>query len=106
MQYSIQVGLLLGADPVAAHFSMRDGFEIHGLDQLIHRQLIWQIRLVAQDQQRDPLQRRLAHQFMQFLGGGGEGRSIRRIDDKSIVLGEGSVSCRGMRERIGLTRLH
>lgn len=67
MQDSVKVGFFLGADTVAAYFAMGDGFQIHRLDDLIHRQLVWKIGLVSEDQEWDAIQRGLFHQVVKFF---------------------------------------
>lgn len=50
LQYRVQVGLLLGTDTIATHLTVCHGFEIQSLNQLINREMIRKIRLVAQNQ--------------------------------------------------------
>lgn len=64
---SVKIGFLLGADTITAYFAMSDGFQIHGLDDLINRQLVWKIGLVPEDQERDTIQCGLFHQVVEFF---------------------------------------
>ena len=67
VQHRIKVRLFLGTDPIAAHLAVRDGLEIHRVDQLVDRQLVGEVGFVSQYQQRDSVQRGLGHQIVQFL---------------------------------------
>lgn len=83
MQDCVEVGLLFGADPVAADFAVRDRLEVHLVDQLIHRQLDREIGLVAEDQERDAVQGGLGHQLVQLFGGRRQGGSVGCVHDIS-----------------------
>lgn len=79
----LQVGLLLGADAVAADLAMADGLEVEGFDQLVDRQLVRQVRLVAQHQQRDPVEFRFLQQRVQLVARDGQRLLVGRIHDES-----------------------
>ncbi|EFE41156.1 hypothetical protein TRV_04105 [Trichophyton verrucosum HKI 0517] len=66
-QHGVEVGLFLCADAVAAHLALRDALQLHRVDQLVDAQHVRQVGLVAQHQQRDALQRRLADQVVQLV---------------------------------------
>jgi hypothetical protein len=67
VQDSVKIGLFLGADTITAYFAMSDRFQIHRLDDLINRQLVWKIGLVPEDQEGDAMQRGLFHQVVKFF---------------------------------------
>lgn len=71
MQNSIEVRLLFSADPIAAHFAMSDGFQVHLVDQIVDRQLLRKVGLVPKNQQWDPVKRLFVHQLVQLLFGYG-----------------------------------
>jgi hypothetical protein len=56
VQDSVKIGFLLGANTITAYFAMGDRFQIHRLDDLINRQLVWKIGLVPEDQEGDAIQ--------------------------------------------------
>lgn len=93
----LEVGLFLGRDAIAGNFSVADALQVHGVDQLIHCQLIREIRLVAQDEQRDALQSWATHQGMKLLARLGQELYIGdvnneddRIDSTTISFPHGS----------------
>lgn len=69
LQYGVEVGLLLGADAVAANLSMGHSLKIQRIDELIHRELLRKVGLVAQYQEGDTIQDWLLQKGMElFLG--------------------------------------
>ena len=88
LQHGIKVGLFLGADSVAADFAMRNRFEIQCLDQLINRQFLGQVRLIAKDEQRDAIKDWLFEQGMKLLSSYRERLMVRGIYDISLESGQ------------------
>lgn len=62
MEYGIQIGFFLCAYAVATHFTVRHCLEVQGFDQLIDRELIRKVGLVAEHQERDAFQGRFFQQ--------------------------------------------
>lgn len=85
LQHRIQVGLLLGADTIAAGFATLEGFEVHFVDKFVDGKLPRKIRLVAENEQRDTLQSWLFQQSMELLGGNRNGFFVRGINDVAGV---------------------
>jgi hypothetical protein len=67
LQDSVEVGLFLRADAVAAHLTVRHRLKIQSIDELVHRKLVGKVGLVAEDQQGNALQRRLLQQELEFF---------------------------------------
>lgn len=51
----IEIRLFFGADSIARDLAVADALEVHGVDQLVHRELIWEVRFVSEDQERNAL---------------------------------------------------
>jgi len=79
VQHGIQIRLLLCADAITAHLPIFDVFQMQLLDELVHGQMIRQVALVPQDQQRYPVQRRFRKQIVQLLSRNGDCVSIDRV---------------------------
>jgi hypothetical protein len=82
-QHDVEVGLLLGADAVAAHLAPRHRRQVQLLDQLVDREVLGQVRLVAQHQERDAVERRAAEQVVQLLARDGQRVLVGAVDDVS-----------------------
>lgn len=83
MQHSVEVGLFLGTDAVATDLTVSDGLEVHGIDYLVDRQLVWQVGLVTQHEEWDAIQGGLVHQLVQFFCGDWQGCLVSRVYDIS-----------------------
>lgn len=82
LEHGVEIGLLLCADAVAADFAVRNGSEVERLNQVVDRELVREIGLVSQDQERDALEGWLLEEKSQLLAGDGKGVSICRIYDE------------------------
>ena len=67
LEHGVEIGLLLCANPVAAHLAVRYGLEIQCLDEVIHRQLVGQIGFIAEHEQRNALQGGLFQEKIQLF---------------------------------------
>src|SRR6478735_12388462 len=67
LQDSVEVGLFLRADTVAAHLAVRHGLQVQSVDELVYGKLVRKIGLVAEDQQGNALQRGLLQQELQLF---------------------------------------
>jgi hypothetical protein len=85
-QHDVQVGLLLGADAVAAHLAPRHRRQVQLLNQLVDGEVVRQVRLVAQHQQRDAVERGPAQQVVQLLARDGQRVLVGAVDDVSAVV--------------------
>lgn len=56
MKDRIEIRFLFSADAITAHLSVRHGFEVKCVDQLIDGQLVGQIGLVSEDEKGDAFQ--------------------------------------------------
>lgn len=99
----VEVGLLLGADAVAADLAVRDGFKVQGLNQLVDRELLGQVGLVPQDQQRDPFEFGFLQEGVELVTGDRKGINVRRVNDEPDL---GRQSCDFKPHRSGRTRSH
>lgn len=56
LEDGVEVRLFFGADPITAHLAVRHFFEVECINQLVDRELAFQIRLVSKDKERDAFQ--------------------------------------------------
>ncbi len=82
LQDGLKVRLLLGRDAVARDLAVGDVLELHDVDELVDRQLVGQVRLVAEHEQGDAVEGRLGHERVQLLAGHGQQVQVGNIDDK------------------------
>ena len=57
MQDSIKVCLFLGTDAITAHFALRNRLKIQLVNQFVRGQVVRKIRLVAENQEGNAIQR-------------------------------------------------
>lgn len=88
----LEIGLFLGRDAIAGYFSVADALQVHGVDQLIHGQLIREIRLITQDEQRDALQGWANHQGVQLFAGLGQELYVGDVHDKDDRIDAAAIS--------------
>jgi len=83
-QDSIEIGLLLGTDSIAADFAMGNGLHVQCLDDVVHGKLVRQIGLITQDEQRNSIEDWLFQQRMELLLCDRNGSLVRSIHDVSM----------------------
>ena len=83
LQHSVQIGFLLGTDPVATGLATSESFEVHFVDELVYRQLSGKIGLVSKNEQWDPLQPWLLKECVEFLGSDGDCCFVCGVDNVS-----------------------
>lgn len=82
-QDGIEIGLFFRADAITANFSMCDGIQIKGLNDVVGTCVVWQIGFVAQNQEWDTFHGRLLQEEMQLFFCIRHGSLVGRVDDEA-----------------------
>lgn len=67
LQHGIEIGLFLGADTVAANFAVGYCLKVECLDQFVNRELFRQVRLIAENKQRNSIKNRFFEQGVELF---------------------------------------
>ena len=92
MKHGVQVRLLSCRDTIARHLSARYALEVHHVNQLVDGEPVWEVRFVAQHQERDADERLVAHEDVELLLGRRQHVHVGDVDDEDDGVDAAAIS--------------
>lgn len=82
LDYSIKVGFFFRTDAITADLASLYALQVKFIDELVNRQLFFEIGLVPQYKQGDAGKRSVAHEVVELVSGLGDERNIGNVDNE------------------------
>lgn len=83
IDHGVEIGLCFRTDTIAANFAALYTLEVKFFNEFVHRQFIFEIRLVSQHKKRDSSKGSVAHEIMQLISSLRDQGYVGNIDDEN-----------------------
>lgn len=97
LEHCVQIGFFFSTDAIAADLAARHGTKVKSLDQLVDSQVIRQVRLVAENQERNTFKSRLLKEQLQLFTSNWQSLPVCRIYNESTNVASASLPLRAVK---------